>query len=166
MFVQDINDMCVMAWARCGHTSMYRHFNIELYSLKGRHFDKFIDSKANTKIVVVRNPYDRLLSAINNTKALKQTHEWTLRHSKPLLRKLDRLEFDYKIIDFYRLKDYIQVARDTIVTNSNASSSWSEEMRGYYTQEEMLDEYVAYKNIMSTREQLTTDAWKNIPVDN
>ena len=165
MFLYNTNDVCIMAWARCGHTSMYRHFNIELYSLKGNHFEKFISSKTKTKIVVVRNPYDRLLSAINNTKMLKQTHEWTLRHSRPLLRKLNGLEFDYKIIDFYRLGDYIKVGENTIVTNSKSPSGWIQKMQEYYTQEEMLDEYMAYKNIMSKRQKITIDAWKKIPVD-
>jgi len=29
----------------------------------------------------------------------------------------------------------------------------------------MLDEYMAYKNIMSKRQKITIDAWKKIPVD-
>ena len=141
---------------------MYEYFNIPLYSIQGNKFQKFIDSKAETKIVVVRNPYDRLLSAINNTRILNQNTAWTRRHSRPYLQKLALLDLDYKIIDFYRLREYIPIGKGTVITNSSNANGWSDDMQNYQTLEAMQKEYDAYKKIMSTKHQISPQEWKNI----
>jgi hypothetical protein len=141
---------------------MYEYFNIPLYSIQGNQLQKFIDSKAETKIVVVRNPYDRLLSAINNTRILNQTTAWTRRHSRPYLQKLVLLDLDYKIIDFYRLGEYIPIGKSTVITNSSHVYACSDDMKNYQTPEAMKKEYDAYQKIMSTKHQISPQEWKNI----
>ena len=172
MFFYDNNKICVIAWPRCGHTSMYKHFNLPVYSTEDKKLYHFVNSKATTKIVVIRNPYDRLLSAIKNSKILEARpiqdpkhlgfdwKHWAISHSEPVLHELTKLNIGYKIIDFYKLNNYINVAKETIVTNSVASNTWEDYMSTYFSKEQMEKEYQAYLSIMISHDEISVPEWK------
>ena len=178
MFFYDNGEICVTAFSRCGHTSMYEHFGLPVYSINGKISD-FANSKTKKKVLVVRNPYDRLLSAVNNSKTLKENNvssddytQWTIDHSIPLLQDQRLLNLDFKIIDFYKLNRYIGVSKVTVVTNSVGAiarkpvswlcskSIYDDYMMLYHSQEEMEREYQAYRSIMISHDEISVPEWK------
>ena len=124
--------------------------------------------------MVVRNPYDRLLSAVNNSKTLKENNvssddytQWTIDHSIPLLQDQRLLNLDFKIIDFYKLNKYIGFSKVTVVTNSVKPGAWlcsksiyDDYMMLYHSQEEMEREYQAYRSIMISHDEISVPEWK------
>lgn len=180
-----------MSATRCGHTSM-----IEWFGIDGEHIGvqdrqdlhSFATSSAKQLVVVLRNPYDRLLSAIKNTKLQRDeqlefspesekykfrftlpgySHDHTLLHSSPYLamlekmgsrRYLERFPSKLKHIDFYRLSEYIPVGVDTITTNSK-SDGWTWKMSEFYSKKDMQNEYNGYINLLENTEELSVADW-------
>mgnify|MGYP001333346268 CR=1 FL=1 len=149
------NDTCIMSATRCGHTSMMEWFDIdkEYIGLEEKQdLYWFTDSPAKQLVVVLRNPYDRLLSAIKNTKLLRDeqlaitpesekykfrftlprySHDHIVLHSNLYLdilaslasrRYLRSFPSKFKHIDFYRLNEYIPVSKNLRTVTTNSKS--------------------------------------------
>ena len=165
--IYTINDTCIMCETRCGHTSMLEYFGLErndkalLIGLQHSHL--FVNRPAKQLVIVLRNPYDRLLSAIRNTKIHEENqlkhnpasaklkyqftlpsfcHDYTINHSRPYLTVAvpDRwdgnpyIPTNLKHIDFHRLSEYIPVGVNTVATNTNLN-----------TYEKRVDAMLSYK---------------------
>jgi len=148
------NNTCIMSATRCGHTSMIEWLDIDSEDIKEEQdLHSFTSSQADQLVVVLRNPYDRLLSAIKNTKQLRDeqlefnpdsekykfrftlpsySHNYTLLHSTPYLdmlskmgsrRYLESFPSKLKHIDFYRLNEYIPVSKDLRTVTTNSKSN-------------------------------------------
>ena len=115
---------------------------------------------SNRRILVLRNPYDRLVSAIRHAERYprditkyKDYQLWIDIHSRPYLREISHLDFE--IIDFTRLLEYIPISRFTRVTNTN---------NVLYTDitPELQIEYDHYIEYMANRKQITPEEWKEL----
>ena len=166
-----------MVYPRCGHTSMYEYFGLEPYSLAYRHHNDFKNSTADVKIVVIRNPYDRLVSAVRVTDTVQRSEaargrknfdrkDWISKHSRPELSDLIKVQgVNYKIIDFYRLNEYIPVGPTTIPTFAIQPQGWEDWMAEYYTKQQMKAEFAAYEKIMQSRPQMNVREWHRLTAD-
>lgn len=115
-------------------------FGQSLHSAGENWLEKFKNSKSETKVIVIRNPWDRLQSAINLSSALTSFGQvgkigktparhvrfdrtFARSHSVPYVTELYDSGFeDYFIIDFYKFSDYIPTRHyPTISTNANYS---------------------------------------------
>lgn len=179
MLVYDNSDICIAAATRCGHTSMYDHLNLPRYSNE-LNIDSWIQSFSR-KILVLRNPYDRIQSATklpltvfphefiskhvsattNSNNSPKKTidsikEHWIRMHSSPYMIHIsEHLEFE--IIDFYNLHLYIKLSPYTSVTDSNSVD------RNLYKDYPLIEnEYEKYRYFMTNRKQISPIEWKQI----
>ena len=170
MFFYQSDRLSVVAASRCGHTSMYRYFGIEPYSSEYTPFEQFKDNKSPVKVIVIRNPYDRLLSAVRNLESqeknnvqlvgiTRKQHIWE--HSNHYIHQLHTWgDVGYKIIDFYNLGLYIPVGQTTLPTYSNDGiTEWQDWMSEWMNKQEMLKEFSAYQEIIKNRPRLSTGEW-------
>lgn len=154
---------------------MYEHFDVEPYSLPFRSHDHFESSTADVKVVVVRNPYDRLLSAVRTVDTVEKISreenksiefdrkKWIADHSNLSLHTLAKIQaVDYRVIDFYNLSDYIAVGKKTVPTYSVQPAGWERWMSEYYTKQQMESEYQAYEKIMQSRPRMNTREWHRL----
>jgi len=166
----------VLAPHRCGSTSMYGYFGLPLYEKIGNaRFDfaywDTLDDKSVTKILVLRNPYQRMESAINNTEHLSSDSDyskllnnkdskmfWTRKHSEPYLHNITCK--DFYIIDFDHLSRYIRKDYFTITTNSRASE-WQDKFAEYYSKEDLVMEYILFEQY-SQRPNILPSVWQNL----
>lgn len=160
MLVYDNGKMSVLAATRCGHTSMYRYFKIKPYSLKESLVHLWLESKSQ-KVLVLRNPYDRLQSALCHNARLKyatpdEKAESLHIHSSPFLHMIPKTT-DFKIIDFYRLSEYIRLSGDTFVSNSNNVSSDELDITP-----EMRQEYSDYLYFKKYCPEITPEEWREL----
>jgi hypothetical protein len=121
-------------------------------------------TKTKEKIVVVRNPYDRLLSAIKSSKYISHLSpwrktDWIRSHSVHYLFRLTDTKFN--IIDFNKLKNYIGQPHQALKTNSVAFGH-KEIFNEFWSEEEMEREFVAYNKIMEERTPITVTHWKDL----
>jgi hypothetical protein len=63
MFVHDNGKVSVLANSRCGHQSMYEYFNLPVEAELKDKTDQWISS-SNPKVLVLRNPIERMWSGI------------------------------------------------------------------------------------------------------
>ena len=193
--IYTINDTRIMCETRCGHTSMLEYFGLErkhfspgkkvwiMNSLQtGQHAHLFTSTPVKQLVIVLRNPYDRLLSAIKNTELLRDEqikfepiskklryrftlasfcHDYTLNHSRPYLTVAvpDRwdgnpyIPTNLKHIDFHRLNEYIPVGANTVTTNSNINGNYPA-----WSHEKTMDAMFAHKfSDYYTNQQLLTE---------
>ena len=162
MLVHDNGKVCVASATRCGHTSMYHYFGRNPHTNPGKLGD-WIESSSR-KILVLRNPYDRLQSALINaedfpyglTDITLTKEEWIYVHSKPYLIDIP-LTTNFEIIDFYKLSDYIQMSRDTMQTNVSSVNR-----RNLDITPEMRKEYDRYRYYMEHCKQIDPLEWKEL----
>lgn len=149
---------------RCGSTSMYRYFNVPYNSLDKKTEDhwRWYGEFGKLRVLVLRNPYDRVSSAYNiihRAEGLGQTPEYFFgSHSCPYMWQIRDLEF--VIIDFYELKSYIPVSWNTLESESKKNSSFNYIENPIYSAEVLRQEYIDYKTFLSNRSKMTIEAWK------
>lgn len=165
MLVYKNDKLVVLSMPRCGHTSMYEYLGLELYSFdETLHFWK--ENPYNLqRILVVRNPYDRVASAVkrmllcDNPGSIPEPRDFFL-HCRPYMFTL--VDYDFKYIDFYKLSDYIgnNITGKTVVTNSSNSSTNFYVANDYFSKDDLDLEYAKYLEMLETKEELTVEEWK------
>lgn len=146
---------------------------------------------ADNLIVVIRNPIDRMISAIDGLSpwlymftpdpvwfkldpvpSRNDIREHVLfeAHSKPYLSGL--MEYDFRIIDFYKLESYInRFTSDKMIEvfqSPTTSTKGLTDPKEHYVEnsvfslEELEKEYALYLTIMQTKEQISVEEWKNL----
>ena len=176
MFIYTDTKICVLAAHRCGSTSMYGYFGLPLYIKSGNTKFNFSDwntmvDESITKVLVLRNPYQRIQSAIKNTEYISQDSEyqehlknsdskfkWTIKHSEPYLHNITCE--DFYIIDFDNLSRYINKDNFTVTTNS-VISEWQPEFAEYYSPEDLATEYTWFEKY-SHQPNIMPSVWKNL----
>jgi hypothetical protein len=124
-------------------------------------------------IIVLRNPLDRLVSSLpffgmNSLPDQVRPEDAFINHSKPYLHIISAVNF--RIIDFYDLEQYIP--RNTVIrmqslrTNTRCSPSTTAkdvyvENVGY-TLQDLEREFGIYQELMTTREKITVEEWKEL----
>lgn len=168
MLVYKNDKLVVLSMTRCGHTSMYEYFGLELYS-----FHETLNFwKENTdnlqRVLVVRNPYDRVVSAVKRIllcDTLDDEDSFFVSrdlffHCRPYMFTL--VDLDFKYIDFYKLSAYIgdNITGKTTVTNSSNSSTNFYVANDYFSKDDLDLEYEKYLEILETKQELTVEEWK------
>ena len=180
MFYHDNGKIQVFAHTRCGNTNMHHYFNIKFGTAHG-----FPLSFNDDLIIVLRNPLDRVVSAIKSVPqlslealpkyALKKVlaNEITMEflrkhvtfgvHCKPYLYEIEPKSF--RIIDFYRLSEYLPRRTDLLqspVTNSNGYT----DPKSVYVENDNFSladlekEYDTYLSFLKDKEQISITEWK------
>ena len=168
MFIHDNGKVAVFCVTRCGHTSMYRHFGIEPYSITNHSIHEWANSKSQ-RVLVLRNPYDRWLSALKHHEAVRisspemseEEHQLNLRvHGEPYLHKISRA-IDFKIIDFDRLSEYITMSDDTFVTNSKSEAKYKKDKAFAELRDGEYNNYLYFKRHCK---EITPEEWKLLTI--
>lgn len=181
MFYYNNGKLQIFANTRCGNTNMHHHFNLDVNSHK-----TFPTSFSNDLVVVLRNPLDRMESAVKGISNLEELMtdftnlvsrsigkeltkefitDWMVFyiHCNPYLHRV--FEKPFRIIDFNRLGEYIprkENAFQSPVTNSSRNtdpkSVYVENQ--YFTLEDLEREYELYLELLLAREQISVAEWK------
>ena len=179
MFYHNNGKLRVSAETRCGSTSMEYYFN------QGRDPDATTLDFGLDLIVVLRNPLDRMASAVKGiqTKFIWDMPMLNTPYYKEILKKNGRARFkeyvifqlhcspfldrysnkEFRIIDFYKLKDYIPVSPfGSPITNSSGYTDPKEVYvrNRYFTLEDLEQEYAAYQVLLNIKEQISIEEWK------
>jgi hypothetical protein len=164
MFVFCNSKISVLGPARCGSTSLYKYFNVEYNSLDNKNVGhwKWYGEFGMTKVVILRNPYDRVSSAFNIIGTAEKLGvdpvDFFAIHSCPYMWQLKELEFN--IIDFYELDSYLGVSENTITTNAPINSPFHYVPNPMYSAKDLKQEYIDYETILNSRHKMTVDQWK------
>ena len=162
MFIHDNGKVCVLSATRCGHTSMFEYFGIKPYTKGHKDWLQWMNTKSR-RILVLRNPYDRWISARRfddtdelrtryNTKYTKE--EWLEIHSNIFLSYIDR-SLQFEVIKFERLSEYIPKSSTTISTDTNTSHHYEVEITP-----ELKREYLQYRYFNKHCKEIDPTEWK------
>jgi hypothetical protein len=162
VFIHDNGNLHILSATRCGHTSMARYFR-KIPHLDIGELSTWLNSSSR-KILVLRNPYDRLQSALINAEAFpyglsnvtETKEEWIRIHSYPYLIDIPQTT-PFEIIDFYRLSEYIPMSRDTITTNTSKIHH-----KNITITPEMREEYKRYRYYLTYCKQISPEEWKQL----
>lgn len=181
MIYYDNGKLQIFANTRCGNTNMHHYFNLDVSS-----YQTFPTAFSNELIIVLRNPLDRMVSAVNGLtlargtilfpisilkKVLSKEYTWEFLielgifdiHCKPYLSLIENNSF--RIIDFNKLSEYIPRRSgfsQSPVTNSKGHTdpgSVYVENR-YFSLSDLEKEYDVYCNLLRNREQISVAEWK------
>jgi hypothetical protein len=168
MFALCTRNYAVMANLRCGSTNMFNYFGIDTKEFGMQNWKQH-----HNPIIVLRNPLDRLVSSLpffgmNSLPDQVRPEDAFINHSKPYLHIISAVNF--RIIDFYDLEQYIP--RNTVIrmqslrTNTRCSPSTTAkdvyvENVGY-TLQDLEREFGIYQELMTTREKITVEEWKEL----
>jgi hypothetical protein len=139
---------------------MYAHFGLPIHS-NTNGLDAWVQSKSR-RILVLRNPYDRVMSAIRAahkpyTVPSNETKEqWIADHTYNYLHTFSR-QLDFEIIDFYRLSEYIDVSDHTISSDSNNIHRMD-----VPDDPALRQEYIQYKYFMKHCKQISPEEWREL----
>jgi hypothetical protein len=164
MFVYCNGKISVLGAARCGSSSLYNYFNLEYHSQDNETIDhwKWYGEFGMRKVIILRNPYDRVASALNIINYAEKMDvdptEFFAIHSCPYMWQLRELEF--QIIDFYELDMYVGISESSIVTNTHTDSAFNYIPNTLYSAQQLKQEYIDYVTILNSRHKLTVDQWK------
>lgn len=172
MFIHCTDTCAIMAATRCGHTNMYHYFGIEEYS---RDWSREMLSWKNhhNSIVVLRNPLDRVVSAMLHYSLWRPNNEgereyFFVYHSSPYMSRM-LAGCNFRIIDFYDLDQYIPRRTDVFqspVTYSRVDETAKVEdvyvQNSDYTLEELQQEVDIYKKLMVSCERVSVEEWKEL----
>ena len=173
MFIHCADTFAIMAVNRCGHTNMYNYFGIEPYSQKLTAESFWAWKRHHNSIVVLRNPLDRVVSALKNTEVYEKNkgrREWDVAtfffyHSYPYITGM-LVGRNFRIIDFYDLEQYIprihnqSLRTDTLVGNVTVEDVYVE--NEFYTLHALQREVDAYNKLMANTERVTVEEWKEL----
>jgi hypothetical protein len=167
MLIHCTNTFALMAMPRCGHTNMYNYFGKVIYGATGFAVEDW--RKHHNSIVVLRNPLDRVVSAMLHDASLfgeGRREEYFTNHSYPYMDNI-LVGCDFRIIDFYDLAKYIprqgiQSDRTYSAVGVNISAEDVYIMNKSYSLQKLQDEYEIYNNFMVNKERVTVDEWKEL----
>lgn len=160
MFVHDNGKVSVLSVTRCGHTSMYDYFGIPRYTLTGN--SPFTWYNTNSiKVVVLRNPIERMYSAHKIIMEIKKESEQRFyEHCYPYLHML--LVFSkFKIIHFKKLGNYIPFSKNTDPTYTN-NETGKYIVNRFFTEADLLQECNLYQTLIDSKEEITPEEWKEL----
>lgn len=172
MFIHCTDTFAIMAATRCGHTNMYHYFGIEEYS-RDWSVEVLPWKNHHNSIVVLRNPLDRVVSAMLHYASLRVDNETDrehsfVYHSSPYMRRM-LTGCNFRIIDFYDLDQYIPRRTDVFqspVTYSRVDETTTVEdvyvQNSHYTLEELQQEFDTYKYLMANKERISIVEWKEL----
>ena len=144
---------------RCGHTSMTGYFGFEPYTLD--HNRLIVWNKTQSRrVLVLRNPLDRLKSALLHSDAYEKypeftSDQWLSFHGDPYLHRVSHTSFD--IIPFENLSDYIPVHRMT--RHVNVANTTYDELKHMPQMEYEYEKYQYYKQ---NNKVITPEEWKEL----
>lgn len=189
MFIHDNGRLNVLSHKKCGHIAMIRYFGMnEMQNTTLGTFGDWI-SNPSPKVLVVRHPVERMHSAINwykgvfesrikfyqqhghvdifdLIKAFIHDHDGSLQeeyifnaHCRPYLKLIKNT--DFRIIKFEDLKNYIpkHTAHDTKTSNREM---YPFPKNKYFNEQDMLQEIAAYEEILTLKEVITSEEWKEL----
>jgi len=150
-----------MAATRCGHTNMYNYFGIEPYTETGFTFRQW--KVHHNSIIVLRNPLERVVSAMGWVNQTKNTDAMFVNHSFPYMKLIGR---NFRIIDFYDLEQYIpRQGFQSWCANSRIEESAIQDVyvkNDGYTLRELVREVKIYNKLMTTQERVSVEEWKEL----
>lgn len=161
MIIYDNCKVCVLAVARCGHTSMTGYFGFEPHTISWGDPTKIWLETKSRRVLVLRNPIHRAMSAkiFTDSTPVPYGHtseDWFRLHMEPYLKYIPKtLPFD--IIPFEKLSDYIPRHVRTIATRTNYAHHRQVEMTP-----EMREELALYRYFMQYCNVITPEEWKEL----
>ena len=163
MFIHCTDKVAIMAATRCGHTNMYNYFGVRAYSGTGFTWKNW--KEHHNSIVVLRNPLDRVVSALPWLNLPAADTNFFVTHSAPYMNNM-LIGCNFRIIDFYDLEQYIpRTGLQSYRTNSNVGECTAEEVHVEntgYTLVELQREVEIYREFMTTKERVTPEEWKEM----
>jgi hypothetical protein len=180
MFYHDNEKLKVFANTRCGSTNMRYYFKID----RGEQLD-FPKEFSENLVIVLRNPIDRMISAVKGAPemslaalpkhALKKvlakeiTMEYLLDisvfkvHCYPYLHEISTEPF--RIIDFNRLIEYIPRKSELLQSPTTNTNNYTDAREAYienihFSLSDLQKEYDAYLSLLKEREQISVAEWK------
>lgn len=172
MFLKDNGIYSVLCAPRCGHFSLYNYFGLRYLSDIDSNGERKLNasgsvgewlySKSPHKILVIRNPYARLQSAIKHTENMKKDKEWTMNHSGLFLEQIANSNVQFKIIKFEHYNDYVNEFGNHVMPTGSKCRNWQPDFSAYYTEKEMLAEFEAYRKILATKKTISVKEWKKL----
>jgi hypothetical protein len=149
-----------MAATRCGHTNMYNYFGIEPHV--GTEYTVRDWREHHNPIVVLRNPLDRVVSAVSWVKHTQDTDALFVHHSLPYMNNM-LVGCDFRIIDFYDLEQYIpRQGVQSYRTDSRAEHADVYVENPEYTRRELEREVELYHDFMANKERLSIVEWREL----
>ena len=147
---------------------MYHYFGFEPYSNNGGTVAAW--RRHRNPIVVLRNPVERVVSAILRTALIydkSQRQAFFAEHSSPYMNNI-LTGCKFRIIDFHDLEQYIPRS-DKIQsprTDSRVEDATTVEdvyvTNEFYTLHELQHEMTIYKKLMASCERVSVDEWKKM----
>ena len=164
MFIHDNGKVCVASAPRCGHTSMYSYFGIDEWSIS-TDIRKWAWNPTNSKkIIVLRNPVERMISAYNRMISTQSTNKDgnVESHSVPYLINIPK-HINFYVIDFRNLGYYIPVSSKTIITGSSKSISTSCYINNSkFSKQDLEKELETYNYFITNKPQIIPEEWKEL----
>lgn len=170
MFVHSNGKINVLANTRCGSTATAMFFGFSLldkYELEIEDWFEF----SGKKVIILRNPYDRVMSACRTLDYLQELdrelgrelernpQEFFVEHSLPYLHRLQK--YDFSIILFEDLQKYLP-AKFSYITDTNNVSTGTYIENSAYSAEDLRNEYLLYKTYKSEKDILDVDTWNKL----
>jgi len=154
-----------MVKLRCGHTNMYHYFGRALHSDTGFLFRHW--KEHHNPIVVLRNPLDRVMSAAAYCELIKDEEQNLIifgTHSLPYMHNM--IGFDFRIIDFYDLEQYIPREKmQSYRSNSRVGDATIEDVyvaNEFYSFQMLQTELDIYNEFMVTKDRVSVEEWKKL----
>ncbi len=149
-----------MTATRCGHTNMYNYFRIKPHS--GTEYTVRDWKEHHNPIVVLRNPLDRVVSAVSWVKHTQDTDALFVHHSLPYMNNM-LVGCNFRIIDFYDLEQYIpRQGVQSYRTDSLAEHADVYVENPEYTRRELEREVELYHDFMANKERLSIVEWREL----
>jgi hypothetical protein len=160
MFIHCTDAFAIMTATRCGHTNMYNYFRIKPHS--GTEYTVRDWREHHNPIVVLRNPLDRVVSAVSWVKHTQDTDALFVHHSLPYMNNM-LVGCNFRIIDFYDLEEYIpRQGVQSYRTDSRAEHADVYVENPEYTRRELEREVELYHDFMANRERLSIVEWREL----
>jgi hypothetical protein len=186
VFIHDNGNLNVLSMTKCGHTAMSYYFGMPIPP--ARTFSHWLEYES-PKVVVLRHPVERMHSAItfydkqfneqivdyqktgktDNLDFFKsfiedprniESYIFDL-HCRPYLNAIKNR--DFRIIRFEDLSEYIpKIAPGDIETNTTNRNVDPFPKNRYFKREDMLREIELYENLVTSREVITPEEWKEL----
>jgi len=170
MFIHCTDKFAILAATRCGHTNMYHYFAIDHYSHNPTN-EVFTWREHQNSIVVLRNPLDRVFSAMMHPATLYgqgQRELFFVNHSSPYMNDI-LTGCNFRIIDFYDLEQYIPRTSDAFQSPRTYSriddATKAEDVyvaNKSYSLQALQTELKIYKELMVSCERVSVEEWKKL----
>lgn len=187
IFVHDNGNLNVLSMPKCGHTAMWHYFGL-LHLRMTRTLAYWLESQS-PKVVVLRHPaqrmhasiafYDRLWNSqiveYQKTGIHDNLHDFKHfidnpidieeyifdQHCRPYMNILKNR--DFRIIKFEDLSQYIpKVNPCNIEINPTNKDIDPFPKNRYFKREDMLKEIELYENLVTSREVITPEEWREL----